>query len=200
MIKPDRYAQCEVMSAHYKTPVLLIEFEEDKAFNLEIISELKSYVKPTSKYPPKRGGAPGGPSSLASITWIPTIQSKLVLLLLTLPRVRIIWSSSPYATAEIFNDLKHNQPEPDPAKAVSIGAEEDPDAGTGINMSAEELLRCLPGINAKNVKDVMNKVESVKELCELELEKVQEILGMEPGKECWEFMHAGEKDFEVRKG
>ena len=102
------------------------------------------------------------------------IQSKLVLLTLTFPRVRIIWSCSPYATAEIFRDLKVNSPEPDPAKAVTVGAEEDPDAGAGVNAVAEELLRTLPGITAKNVKHVMSKVESVRALCELSLPQVQE--------------------------
>jgi DNA excision repair protein ERCC-4 len=107
--------------------------------------------------------------------------------------VRIIWSSSPYATAEIFNDLKLSNPEPDPAKAIAIGAEEDPDVGAGVNQAAEELLRCLPGITAKNVKYVMSKVGSVRQLCEMDLSQVQAILGAEPGKECWEFMHHGEQ-------
>ncbi|EEB87372.1 hypothetical protein MPER_15289, partial [Moniliophthora perniciosa FA553] len=31
------YTQCELMSAHYKNPVLLIEFEEDKSFSLEVV-------------------------------------------------------------------------------------------------------------------------------------------------------------------
>lgn len=31
-----RYTQCELMSAHYKQPVLLIEFEEHKSFSLEV--------------------------------------------------------------------------------------------------------------------------------------------------------------------
>jgi len=30
-----RYQQCELMTAHYKQPVLLIEFDEKKSFNLE---------------------------------------------------------------------------------------------------------------------------------------------------------------------
>jgi DNA excision repair protein ERCC-4 len=123
----------------------------------------------------------------------PSIQSKIVLLTLTFPRVRIIWSSSPYATSEIFNDLKMNNPEPDLSKAVLVGAEEDPDAGSGINTAAEELLRCLPGITAKNVKHVMSKVRTVREFCELSLVEVQEILGVGPGKICWEFMHRGDR-------
>lgn len=31
-----RYTQCEMMSVHYKHPVLLIEFEEDKSFTLDV--------------------------------------------------------------------------------------------------------------------------------------------------------------------
>jgi DNA excision repair protein ERCC-4 len=151
--------------------------------------DTKSYSKPTGKYPPKKSSETSDPDQ----PWSPTIQSKIVLLTLTFPRVRIIWSSSPYATAEIFNDLKLNNPEPDPTKAIAIGAEEDPDAGAGVNQAAEELLRCLPGVTSKNVKYVMSKVSSVRRLCEMELSQVQEIFGVEPGKTCWEFMHHGEQ-------
>jgi len=116
------YTQCELMSVHYKTPVLLIEFEEDKAFSLDVspvvirnpismlradfqvVSDMKSYAKPTNKYPKKKPGAPTEPD------YSITIQSKITLLILTFPRVRIIWSSSPYATTEIFNDLKRITP------------------------------------------------------------------------------------------
>ncbi|KAF8639006.1 hypothetical protein AX17_001785 [Amanita inopinata Kibby_2008] len=182
------YTQCELMSVHYKHPILLIEFEEDKAFSLELVSELKSYVKPTGKYPVKNK-----PSGVIDPDSTVTIQSKIVLLTLSFPRVRIIWSSSPYASAEIFNDLKSSNPEPDPKKAIAIGAEDDPDVGAGINAAAEELLRCLPGINDKNVKYVMGKVKTVRELCQMSLAQVQGMLGVEPGKACWEFMHRGDR-------
>jgi len=157
-------------------------------FSIQAFAEVKSYAKATSKYPQKKAAGPSDTERQS-----PTIQHKLVLLCLSFPRVRIIWSSSPFATAEIFNDLKLNNPEPDPSQAIAIGAEEDPDAGAGLNPAAEELLRCLPGITAKNVKHVMSKVGSVKELCEMKRETVQAILGIEPGKVCWEFMHRGEQ-------
>ncbi|KAH7884060.1 hypothetical protein F5I97DRAFT_1897941 [Phlebopus sp. FC_14] len=183
------YTQCELMSVHYKQPVLLIEFEENKSFSLETVAEsAKTHAKPSTKYPSKKSNGPSEPERTA-----PSIQSKLVLLTLHFPRVRIIWSSSPYATADIFNDLKANNAEPDPTRAIAIGAEEDPDAGAGVNAAAEELLRCLPGITAKNVKYVMSKVRNVRELCELTREEVQGILGVEPGNLCWEFMHRGER-------
>ncbi|KAG1844373.1 hypothetical protein F4604DRAFT_1821532 [Suillus subluteus] len=98
------YAQCELMSVHYKQPILLIESEENKAFSLETAAEsAKSYAKPTDKYPAKKSTGPTDSDRAP-----PSVQSKFVLLMLHFPRVRIIWSSFPYGTADIFNDLKAN--------------------------------------------------------------------------------------------
>jgi len=115
------------------------------------------------------------------------------MLTLGFPRLRIIWSSSPHATAEIFNDLKLNNPEPDPERAVLLGAEDNPEVDGGVNVAAEELLRSLPGITDKNVKHVMSKVPSIKAFCRLELAQVQEIVGVGPGKLCYEFVHRGDR-------
>lgn len=150
---------------------------------------MKSYAKPSGKYPSKQKKG----SLVETNAAVHSIQSKLVLLTLTFPRVRIIWSSSPFATADIFNDLKTNNAEPDPSKAIAVGAEEDAEAGAGVNTAAEELLRALPGISSKNIKHVMNKVRSVRELTELSMLQVQDILGVEPGRACWEFMHRGDR-------
>lgn len=49
------------------------------------------------------------------------IISKLLLLVLHFPRLRIIWSRSLHATAEIFTSLKANQDEPDKIKAIKVG-------------------------------------------------------------------------------
>lgn len=191
---------------HYKSPVLLIEFEEDKAFSLEasiptlfdffpllrhdlqVVSDMKSYAKPMNKYLPKKK-----PGVTSESDYSITIQSKIALLVLTFPRLRIIWSSSPYATAEIFIDLKKNNPEPNPTLAIAVGADDDPELGAGVNAAAEELLRCLPGISAKNIKHVTGKINSVREFCEMDIYQVQDILGVEPGRLCWEFMHRGER-------
>lgn len=155
---------------------------------------MKSYAKPSAKYPSKKKPNDGGqPNKDGSAFSGISIQSKLVLLTLSFPRLRIIWSSSPFATSEIFKDLKKNNAEPDPMKAIAIGADDDPDAGAGVNTAAEDLLRALPGITPKNVKYVMSRVRNVRELCEMNLEQVQEILGVAPGKACWEFIHKGEK-------
>lgn len=157
----------------------------------QIVTEIKSYAKASNKYPPKK--QPAAPSPDQSNFTSPIIQSKIVLLTLSFPRLRIIWSSSPYATSDIFNDLKANNPEPDAIKAVSLGADNDPEAGAGVNNAAEEVLRSMPGITTRNYKAVMAKVRNIKELCELSLEEMKKILGKESGKACYEFVHRGEE-------
>jgi DNA excision repair protein ERCC-4 len=49
------------------------------------------------------------------------IISKLSLLVLHFPRLRIVWSRSLHATADIFLSLKTNQDEPDESKAMRVG-------------------------------------------------------------------------------
>ena len=51
-----------------------------------------------------------------------SLSSRLVLLALHFPRLRLIWSRSLHATAAIFRDLKANMDEPDPVRAAAIGA------------------------------------------------------------------------------
>ena len=49
------------------------------------------------------------------------LGSKLTLLALHFPRLRIIWSRSLHATADIFRALKANQDDPDPLIAAAVG-------------------------------------------------------------------------------
>ena len=82
-----------------------------------------------------------------------------MLLKLTFSRLHIIWSPSSYASAEIFRELKINQYEPDPKKAILVGADENPDthkeegASEGVNMIAEDLLRTVQLDHIKAVED-----------------------------------------------
>ncbi|KAG8988315.1 hypothetical protein FRB90_002833 [Tulasnella sp. 427] len=184
------YTQCELMSAHYTYPILLIEFEESKSFSLQTLAETKSGAKKKQADKAKDNG-PKPSNANDSL-----IQSKLVLLTLSFPRLRVIWSSSPHASVDIIRELKTNFPEPDVLKAVSIGTEEDGGEGAqleDVNTLAEDLLRALPGIGTKNLRYVMNRVESVAALCEMELGELEELLGVEPGKKCHEFIHKGLK-------
>ncbi|CUA73275.1 DNA excision repair protein ERCC-4 [Rhizoctonia solani] len=172
------YTQCEMMTAYYKQPVLLIEFEENKSFTLQAFQD----TRPTSRKKDK-----AGPNAPEIDDW--DIQSKLVLLTLAFPKLRIIWSSSPYATADIFTEFKKNNKEPDPQVAITVGAEEAGDENPAVNQLAEEMLRALPGVTQKNYRGIMNRVGSLREFCELSLRQMQDIMGDEPGKACHTFLH-----------
>lgn len=50
-----------------------------------------------------------------------SLISKLCLLTLHFPKLRIIWSRSLHATADIFHALKANQDDPDPLAAAAVG-------------------------------------------------------------------------------
>lgn len=55
-----------------------------------------------------------------------SLISKLCLLTLHFPRLRIIWSRSLHATADIFRALKVNQDEPEPVTAAAVGTHTPP--------------------------------------------------------------------------
>ena len=76
------YNQAESMSKHYKMPILLIEFEREKAFALQSLGDMGSDISLTS------------------------LQSRLCLLVIAFPRLRIMWSRSLHATAEMFAAFK----------------------------------------------------------------------------------------------
>jgi DNA excision repair protein ERCC-4 len=130
-----------------------------------------------------------------------SIHAKLVLLTLSFPRLRIVWSSSTQASVDIIADLKINHPEPDQAKAITIGGEEDsaemgPNAAGGdssglFNTGPEEMLRALPGVNSRNYKLISSRIATIRELCEIEdSKKMQEIIGDEEGgKNLFIFLH-----------
>uniref|UniRef100_A0A2N9HVS1 ERCC4 domain-containing protein n=1 Tax=Fagus sylvatica TaxID=28930 RepID=A0A2N9HVS1_FAGSY len=120
------YHQVETMVRYYRIPVLLIEFSQDKSFSFQSASDIGDDVTPNS------------------------VISKLSLLVLHFPRLRIIWSRSLHATAEIFASLKANQDEPDETKAIRVGVPseegivEDDVRAENYNTSAVEFLRRLP--------------------------------------------------------
>jgi len=119
------------------------------------------------------------------------LQSKLALLALTFPRLRIIWSSSPHESVRILSDLKLNHDEPDEIAANSIGkAEGDKTARDAVqNVFAVEMLRAIPGLSGHNINYVMSKVESLRELCEMNEKDVKGLLGEEHGGKTWKFIH-----------
>ncbi|KAK9768075.1 DNA repair protein RAD16, variant 2 [Basidiobolus ranarum] len=157
------YTQAEAMSVHYKVPILLIEFDESKSFSLQALGDMKSDIG------------------------LNDLSSKLVLLTIHFPKLRIIWSSSPHATAKIFEDLKKNHEEPDMHKAMTVGVESAAELNSSYSITPQDILRSLPGITSKNYRFVMSQVENVQELSDMSLGSLQKLIGDGPGKDLYNF-------------
>ncbi|KAF2083300.1 DNA repair protein [Saccharata proteae CBS 121410] len=169
------YNQAESMLTHYKNPMLLIEFDQNKSFTLEPFADLSLTN-------------PGAAAAMAA----PDLQAKIVMLTLAFPRLRIIWSSSPYQTAEIFEELKKQQEEPDPLRAVQLGLEdgEDPTLKT-FSQVPQDMLRVVPGVsgNEKMVQRLTFNVGSVWELANMEEDALCKLVGKEVGRQVWRFFN-----------
>lgn len=122
-----------------------------------------------------------------------SLSSKLVLLNIHFPQLRILWSSSPFATAEIFEVLKHNQPQPEAQKAATIGV--DPtQIGSDYNFVPREILRRLPGITEKNHLFVLSFVKNLKYLGDIAFKDIEHQIGSKPAKLLLDFIHTDLKD------
>ncbi|GAB2235325.1 hypothetical protein Droror1_Dr00025748 [Drosera rotundifolia] len=153
------YHQVEMMARYYRIPVLLIEFSQDKSFSFQSASDIGDDVTPNS------------------------IISKLTLLAMHFPRLRIVWSRSLHATAEIFVSLKANQDEPDEEKAIRVGVPSEEGIikndvrAENYNTSAVEFLRRLPGVTDSNYRAILDGCGSLAELALLPLERLTELMG-----------------------
>ena len=147
------YSQCVSMSRFYKKPVLLIEFNESKSFSLHAKGSIKGDIS------------------------LQNISSKLTLLTIHFPKLRILWSQSPQLTAEIFEDLKSNAEEPSAQVAMAVGVEGSGQQNHFYNITQQDLVGCLPGVNPKNFRKVLNKFSSIKELVNSDESVIKEVIG-----------------------
>ncbi|PFH57885.1 hypothetical protein XA68_14456 [Ophiocordyceps unilateralis] len=157
------YSQAEAMFQHYRDALLLIEFDENRAFTLEPFADLSGSLSSV---------APANASD---------VQSKLVLLTLAFPRLRIVWSSSPVQTAEIFAALKAQEHEPDPVAAVRVGLDDDDDNAQAqdrpFNREPREMLATVPGVTPANIKRLVLETESVREVANMDLGQLAPLVG-----------------------
>lgn len=115
------YNQAEAMCRHYASPCLLIEFSGERAFVLQTASEIKDTLDATS------------------------IASKLVLLAIAFPRLRMVWSKDPRFTVDLFAALTEGAAPADADAAVAVGSEEAQGASE-LNQQHMDLLLRLPGV------------------------------------------------------
>ena len=165
------FNQAETMLQHYKYPMLLIEFDQNKSFTLDTFGTDHTAALSTANNPQD-------------------LQSKLALLTLAFPRLKIIWSSSPYQTAEIFDELKKQQEEPDPIKAVQIGliAGEDP-SDQSFNQTPHDMLRAVPGMTEKNLSRITLEIGNLADVSNLTEEELDVMIGKEAGRQVYRFFN-----------
>lgn len=165
------YNQAETMLQHYKSPMLLIEFDANKSFTLEPFADFSHSAQSLSAT---------NPSS--------DLQSKLVLLTLAFPKLRIIWSSSPSQTAEIFLSLKTQQDEPSPIDAVQIGLSKDMQAeDQAFNREPQDMLRVVPGVTARNMQNLVLEAQNIREVANMEVGELEPVVGREAARQMHRF-------------
>lgn len=170
------YNQCQQMTRFYSKPILLIEFDQSRPFHLQ------------GRYMLSR-------DSEANNT---EIMQKLQLLTIHFPKLRLVWSPSPYATAQLFEEVKQSKEQPDPNAAVQIGSDDpsqDLDAITEkYNANIHDFLMKLPGVNLKNIHSLMKKGKNLKELIKMDEKQLIELLGNSKDvKAFWSALHNQQK-------
>ena len=160
------FKQAESMARHYQLPTLLVEFAQGQAFALRSEASIGNDISPTS------------------------ITSKMVLLLLHCPQLRLLWSRNPHMTVNLFCALKDGQPEADVEAAFMAGRPEGEDGeDESCMLASQEMLRRLPGVTAHNYHTIMRRVRNMVELTKLSERQLIEMIGKAHGRRLWMFLH-----------
>ncbi|XP_076647013.1 DNA repair endonuclease XPF mei-9 isoform X1 [Halictus rubicundus] len=154
LISGRLYNQAVSMTRHYAQPMLLIEFDPNKAFCFQGHYYASSDVQNMA------------------------ITSKLQLLTMHFPRLKLIWSPGPHATAQLFEELKQGRPQPDTITASQIGVEENRQIDTEkFNSYIHDFIAKLPGVTTKNLYSILEKGQSLDHLNKLTKEEITEMIG-----------------------
>ncbi|XP_055032647.2 DNA repair endonuclease XPF [Misgurnus anguillicaudatus] len=162
------YTQCLSMTRFYRRPVLLIEFDPAKPFSLVARSDLRQEISAND------------------------VTSKLALLTLHFPRLRLLWCPSPHVTAELFQELKHGRPEPDAAaaQAITVESETVTESADLYNPGPYDFLLRMPGVNVKNFRSLLKHASCLADLVTFSQEKLSEILdSTSNARQLYEFIH-----------
>jgi len=163
------YAQAQALSREYRVPVLLIEFDPARAFAL-------------------------GPSDVPAELEADAVSSRLALLVLHFPQLRILWSRSMHHTAAIFRELKGAQDDPDAEAAARVGVPDGdgPDPGAeNSNSAAVAMLKSLPGVTEAGARNIMREAECLADILDFSEEDLSRLLGGDrPAKALRDFLHA----------
>ncbi|KAM5439585.1 DNA repair protein RAD16 [Microsporum ferrugineum] len=204
------YTQAETMLQHYSQPMLLIEFDQNKAFTFDAFT---SSATPTSFV--ADNATSFGSGNMINPANPRSAQHLLVLLTLAFPRLKIIWSSSPYQTAEIFAELKKNNSEPDPIRAVQIGLDfniSGSDTPTGqpagmipaagiehrvFSLLPQDMIRAVPGVEPKVLERLTLETKNIHEVANMSVEQLEPLVGNEAARKIFRFFTRSVFDTEI---
>ncbi|KAK4537449.1 hypothetical protein CDCA_CDCA12G3474 [Cyanidium caldarium] len=172
------FAQCEALCKAYRHAVLVIEFDEQRPFGFFQWTETST-------------AAATDADAARLLNASATPVGKLCLLTLHFPRLRLLWCHGAHATAEAFRALKANEDEPEESAALAaqpsamITPADDSEAPAAVTMSvrdyfsssAQDMLRHLPAVNAKNVFLLMRKFPDLAALAAADASELAEVLG-----------------------
>jgi len=152
------YSQATAMTRFYTKPMLLIEFEAEQSFSLQGKLYMSRDVQSSD------------------------LMSRLQLLTIHFPKLRILWSPSPHATAELVEELKKGREEPEAAKAATLGVDMIDEYNVDrYNPQIKELVARLPGVTSRNIYSLLNRAECLGDLADCPQASLEEMLGSQAG-------------------
>lgn len=185
------YGQIEAMVRHYPVPILLIEVSD----SMSKFSSLGDVVG---------NNLENSLGVLRKDISISDPRSRLVLLLLHFPQLRIVWSNSPLDTVHIIKRLKEGRRRPNLAHALAAGSTTADSATTANgqtpllaqypsyqsqNLPAIDLLRKLPGVTVGNYRELMERFRSLRGIAIAKEEELVAVMGKENGRTLYAFLH-----------
>ena len=158
--------------------MLLIEFDENKPFVL-FENHASSDISSSS------------------------LLSKLTLLLVHFPRLRLLWARRPLHAVAIFDEIKRrSRDEPSAATAAAMGvgaaalaaaAGADGTDAPVLDLSAQDVLRCMPGVDATNCRRLMNNVRDLRELTMKSERQLAPLVGLANASALYAFLHRADE-------
>uniref|UniRef100_A0A7S3JS39 ERCC4 domain-containing protein n=1 Tax=Aureoumbra lagunensis TaxID=44058 RepID=A0A7S3JS39_9STRA len=174
--------QTENMQRLYQTPILLLETESSVFGTRALPSDRRSQQHGLSN-------KLFSESEYDSLPTTNTTEARLVLLVLHYPRLRILWCNDDRSAIKLFAALKkgNRQPKLD-EKCEHFGNPLQQQIDDGRNLTAIDLLLKLPGITEANIGNIIEHVDSLKELVNLEFEALEPLLGSKNAKLLLSFL------------
>ena len=134
--------------------MLLIEFEAEQSFSLQGKLYMSRDVQSSD------------------------LMARLQLLTIHFPKLRILWSPSPHATAELVEELKKGRDEPDASKAATLGVDSIDEYNVDkFNPQIQELVSKLPGVTSKNIFGLLHGASCLADLIDCNQESLEKMLG-----------------------